>query len=105
MNNAVIAVSVCLCGGLGAAARYVCDSVIKASVLTPVSVGSRACDVGDRLPWWILHILHHDERIRDVVARWADHRVRGICADVGGGSCDGRGIGILPCRLRLERGR
>ena len=29
MNNAVIAVSVCLCGGLGAAARYVCDSVIK----------------------------------------------------------------------------
>ena len=31
MNNAVIAVSVCLCGGLGAAARYVCDSVIKAS--------------------------------------------------------------------------
>ena len=23
MNNAVIAVSVCLCGGLGAAARYV----------------------------------------------------------------------------------
>lgn len=31
MNNAVIAVSVCLCGGLGAATRYVCDSVIKAS--------------------------------------------------------------------------
>ena len=126
MNNAVIAVSVCLCGGLGAAARYVCDSVIKASwhkafPLSTFVINSIAgflagviaglysrrflSDVGDRLPWWILHILHHDERIRDVVARWADHRVRGICADVGGGSCDGRGIGILPCRLRLERGR
>lgn len=30
MNNAVIAVSVCLCGGLGAA-KVCCDSVIKAS--------------------------------------------------------------------------
>lgn len=131
MNNAVIAVSVCLCGGLGAAARYVCDSVIKASwhkafplstfVINSIAgflAGVIAGLYSRRFLSDPAHVmlatgflggfstfLHHDERIRDVVARWADHRVRGICADVGGGSCDGRGIGILPCRLRLERGR
>ena len=122
MNNAVIAVSVCLCGGLGAAARYVCDSVIKASwhkafplstfVINSIAgflAGVIAGLYSRRFLSDPAHVMlatgFLDERIRDVVARWADHRVRGICADVGGGSCDGRGIGILPCRLRLERGR
>ena len=127
MNNAVIAVSVCLCGGLGAAARYVCDSVIKASwhkafplstfVINSIAgflAGVIAGLYSRRFLSDPAHVMLATgflggfstfSTIRDVVARWADHRVRGICADVGGGSCDGRGIGILPCRLRLERGR
>ena len=131
MNNAVIAVSVCLCGGLGAAARYVCDSVIKASwhkafplstfVINSIAgflAGVIAGLYSRRFLSDPAHVMlatgflggfstfstMMNESVTLLRGGRID-RVRGICADVGGGSCDGRGIGILPCRLRLERGR
>ena len=119
MNNAVIAVSVCLCGGLGAAARYVCDSVIKASwhkafplstfVINSIA-GFLAGVIAGLYSRRFLSDPAHVMLATGFLGGFSTfstmmNRVRGICADVGGGSCDGRGIGILPCRLRLERGR
>ena len=74
-------VLVCLCGGVGAAMRYICDSYIKAfwhkafpmstfvinvvaGFLAGLVAGPRrdAVAVGHGVPRRLLHVLDHDER-------------------------------------------
>ena len=89
--NAFLPILVCLCGGLGASARYVCDSYIKAcwhrafpmstfvinviaGFLAGIVAGLYARSVvaqaaRHRFPRWILDFLNHDERNRHLAAR------------------------------------
>ena len=88
--DAILPIAMCLCGGLGASARYVCDSYIKAiwhnafplstfiinviagllaGIVAALSMESAIPGACYGLPWWLLHILDYDERSRRPVAQ------------------------------------
>lgn len=129
--NVIIPMLVCLCGGLGASARYVCDSYIKAvwrkefpmstfvinvvagllaGIVAGLYVhstisGSGTPAVGDGIPRWFLHVLDHDERVRHSIACREISCVRRIHGSVDNRSCNGCGVWILDRPLNGICGR
>ena len=106
----IIIISVCLCGGFGAAARYICDSCIKAHWHKAFPLSTFVINVVAGFLAGVVAGLYARRSMSDsahvllaTAARWSVLRVRGIHARIGCGSRDRRGFRICH-RLRSECG-
>ena len=121
--NAIIPILVCLCGGLGASARYVCDSYIKAAWCKDFPMSTFVINVVAGLLAGIVAGLYVHSTISgsarlllatgflggfstfSTMMNESVTAFRRIHGSVDNRSCNGCGVWILDCPLNGIRGR
>ena len=127
--SAMLAIGVCACGGVGAAARYICDSYIKAlwrktfplstfainvvaGLLAGLVAGLFAANtISPRLPPTarnrisrrFLNVLNHDERDGYAPAQWENRLFHRLCAGFDRRARHGRCVRLLAGLSQRKR--
>ena len=127
--SAMLAIGVCACGGVGAAARYICDSYIKALWRKNVPAfdvchqccGRSACRLGggivrgehhkprlpptarNRISRRFLNVLNHDERDGYAPAQWENRLFHRLCAGFDRRARHGRCVRLLAGLSQRKR--
>ena len=119
--SAMLAIGVCACGGVGAAARYICDSYIKALWRKTFPLSTFAINVvagllagehhkprlpptaRNRISRRFLNVLNHDERDGYAPAQWENRLFHRLCSGFDRRARHGRCVRLLAGLSQRKR--